>query len=56
MSNKKQSFINALNGINSFDKLKEFEGMVMGLSINVDLRNRLLRQATENFCKACPMN
>lgn len=56
MSNKKQSIFSALGGIDSFDKLKEFEGVVMGLRINTDLRNRLLRQATENFCKACPMN
>lgn len=56
MSNKKHSIISVLSGIDSFDKLKEFEGMVMGMSINSDLRNRLLRQATENFCKACPMS
>lgn len=56
MTDKKQSFFKALHGIDSFDKLKEFEGMVMSLSINADARNRLLRQATEYFCKACPMN
>lgn len=56
MKDKKQSIFSALSCIDSFDKLKEFEGMVMGMSINADLRNRLLRQATKNFCNACPMN
>jgi ribosome-associated toxin RatA of RatAB toxin-antitoxin module len=55
MATTKVSIFSALKGITSFEKLKEFEATVMKMNINYDLRNRLLRQATENFCLACPM-
>ncbi|WP_158513280.1 hypothetical protein [Aeromonas hydrophila] len=55
MNTTKTSIIKVLSEINSFDKLKEFEATVMKMKINYDLRNRLLRQATANFCNACPM-
>lgn len=50
----KTTLFDAMNNITSFDALKAFEAAVMQMAINHDLRNRLLRQATENFCNACP--
>ncbi len=52
---KNQSFYSVLYGINTFEKLKEFESLVMTLKINHDARNRLLRQATRIYCEACPI-
>lgn len=55
MKTNKVSFQKAITEITSFDKLKAFEAMVCKMSINHDLRDRLIRQATANFCNACPM-
>lgn len=52
---KNDTFFSVLMGINTFEKLKEFEALVMNLKINVDAQNRLLRQATKIYCDACPI-
>jgi len=51
---KNDYFYSVLSGINTFDKLKQFEALVMTMNINADARNRLLRQATRIYCNACP--
>lgn len=40
--------------IHSFDDLKAFEARVSKMKINWTLRDKLIRQATENFINACP--
>lgn len=53
MTNK-SSLFQAMNNLTSWEALKDFEASVMNMNINADLRNRLLRQATENYINACP--
>jgi len=47
--------MNAIRQITTFDQLKAFEKRVYQMDINWTLRDKLIRQATQNFAEASPL-
>lgn len=55
MDESTQFSMTEIQNIHSFDDLKAFEARVSKMKINWTLRDKLIRQATENFINACPL-
>lgn len=46
----------AIKNIHSFEQLKAFEAKVYEMRINWTLRDKLIRQATQNYFESTPLN
>lgn len=54
MDNSTKSSMTEIQNIHSFDDLKAFAARVSKLNINWTLRDKLIRQASQNYFDSCP--